>query len=115
MGGVGMTAPICARAHATVRWCRLTGVRLVRHTSVDHRGRLLGRESVLCAAHVAAPLFFVSPRRAGVLHLRASHVGDGCRRGARHQQRVGGGQDCGGGLWEDFGDTSRCSQRGHDI
>jgi hypothetical protein len=44
-GGVGMTASICARAHATVRWYRLTGVRLVRHTSVDHRGRLLSRVS----------------------------------------------------------------------
>jgi hypothetical protein len=30
----------CALRHATQRWCRLTGVRLVRHTSVDHRGRL---------------------------------------------------------------------------
>jgi len=44
-GGVGMTASICARAHATVRWYRLTGVRLVRHTSVDHRGLLLSRVS----------------------------------------------------------------------
>ena len=35
----------------------LTGVRLVRHTSVDPRRRLSGRVSVLCAAHVAAPLF----------------------------------------------------------
>ena len=58
------------------------------------------------------------------LHRRAGMSGtgtdvlsasDGYRRGARHQQRVGGGKDCGGGLWDDFGDTSRRSQRGHDI
>ena len=114
-GGVANMAPVCARAHDTVRWCRLTGVRLVRHTSVDHRGRLLGRVGVLCAAHVDAPLFFVSPCRAVCLHLRACHVGGGCRRGGRHQERIGGGQDCGGGLWGDFGDTSRRSCRGHDV
>ena len=44
----------------------------------------------------------VSPLRAVCLHRRASHVGGGCRSGARHQQRVGGGHYCGGGLWEDF-------------
>ena len=58
------------------------------------------------------------------LHRRAGMSGtgtdvlsasDGYRRGARHQQRVGGGKDCGGGLWDDFGDTSRRSQHGHDI
>jgi hypothetical protein len=114
-GGGGMMAPISARAQATQLWYRLTGVRLVRHMSVDHCGRLLGRVSVLCAAHIAAPLFFGSPCRAVCLHRRASHVGDGCRRCAGHQQRVGCGQDCGGGLWEDFGDTSRRSQRGHYI
>ncbi len=37
-GGVGHTAPICARAHATQLWYLLTGVCLVRHTSVDLRG-----------------------------------------------------------------------------
>ena len=56
-GGVGHMAPICARAQATKLWYRLTGVRLVRHTSVDRRRLLLGRVSVLCAAHVASPLF----------------------------------------------------------
>jgi hypothetical protein len=47
MGGVAATAPICDRVHATQLWCRLTRARLVRHTSVDLRGRLLGRVSVL--------------------------------------------------------------------
>jgi hypothetical protein len=70
-------APICAREQAPQIWYRLTGVRLVRHTSVDHCGRLLGRVSVLCATHVAAPLFFGSPCRAVCLHRRASHVGTG--------------------------------------
>ena len=45
-------------------------MRLVRHTSVDHRGRLLGRESVLCAAHVAAPLFFVTDLVARVFNMK---------------------------------------------
>jgi hypothetical protein len=36
-GGVAHMAPICARAHDTQLWYQLTGVRLVRYTSVDHR------------------------------------------------------------------------------
>ncbi len=46
-GGVGHMSPIGARAQATKLWYQLTGVRLVRHTSVDRRGLLLGRVSVL--------------------------------------------------------------------
>jgi hypothetical protein len=60
-GGVAHMAPICESAQATKLWYRLTGVRLVRHTSVDRRRQLLGRVSVLCAAHVASPLFFCEP------------------------------------------------------
>jgi hypothetical protein len=56
-GGVAW-APICARVWPHSSGVRpLTGVRLVRNTSVDPRRRLSGRVSVLCAAHVAAPLF----------------------------------------------------------
>ena len=39
------------RASRMWHWHRLTGVRLVRDTSVDHSGRLAGRIGCLCAAH----------------------------------------------------------------
>ena len=74
------------RAPRMLHWYRMTGVRLVRDTSVDHSGTLAGRIGCLCAAHGIQALLSHRHRRACPRHSPCCHgrseriICTGCRR-----------------------------------
>jgi hypothetical protein len=88
------------RAPRMWHWHRLTSVRLVRDTSVDHSGRLAGRVGCLCAAHGIQAMLSHRHRRACPRHSPCCHgrseriICTGCHRRPvdRHQY--------GRGLWD---------------
>ena len=76
------------RASRMWHWHRLTGVRLVRDTSVDHSGRLAGRIGCLCAAHGIQTLLSHRHRRACPRHSPCCHDRSGWPSTGRRRRAV---------------------------
>jgi hypothetical protein len=76
------------RAPRMLHWYRMTGVRLVRDTSVDHSGRLAGRIGCLCAAHGIQALLSHRHRRACPRHSPCCHDRSGWPSTGRRQRAV---------------------------
>ena len=97
------------------RMWRLTSVRLVRDTSVDHSGRLAGRVGRPCAAHGIQALLSHHHRRACPRHSPCCHgrsqriICTGCRRRPVDRHRHGRG------LWEHLWGSQRHLGRWHNT
>ena len=103
------------RAPRMLHWYRMTGVRLVRDTSVDHSGTLAGRIGCLCAAHGIQALLSHRHRRACPRHSPCCHgrsqriICTGCRRRPVDRHRHGRG------LWEHLWGSQRHLGRWHNT